>query len=548
MGATQKLLIESDNFRKSRKWAFAFIVATWCLYGGIFIYRSSFELHGTRYFSLFDDAMVSLRYAKNLAAGYGLVWNRGERPAQGYTCPLWVLWMAVLELLPIAQSKISALLQISGALCLAANLFVVRKLSQHISGPGAAAWLIAVLLNATFYPLNYWGLMGMETGPLTLLVSLVALLNVRAIAKRRFSYCPFMILGVACWVRPDAFVFALASAFVMGCYSRSANRLRYGLLGVLVAGVPLVVLLAWQHYYYGDALPCTFYLKATGFPLLNRMLRGLFVAGDSTLRFGLIPVALAIATCLRGSPVHLSLLAMLGAQLFYSIYIGGDSWELYGGGYGSRFLVTVAPLLFTLLADAVWRVWQEFQCMLPMSFHRPALIALLLSVAVGANSYDGADSLARSLLLVRPFEVSANRTAVLISEAVRRVSQRNARVAVHSAGVTPFFIEQNTIDLLGKCDRHISRQKSHTPTELRRFRLFAPGQTKWDWSYSLEGLHANVIVRPNELKDYDPTIHLGDDWVPIRVEGETQLLLRKNSPHLNWDAVDSLGQRGEASN
>jgi hypothetical protein len=50
-----------------------------------FIYRSSFmALDGARYFSLFDDAMISMRYAWNLSHGNGLVWNAGER-VQGYT-------------------------------------------------------------------------------------------------------------------------------------------------------------------------------------------------------------------------------------------------------------------------------------------------------------------------------------------------------------------------------------------------------------------------------------------------------------------------------
>jgi hypothetical protein len=32
-----------------------------------------------------DDAFISFRYARNLADGYGLVWNPGGEPTQGYT-------------------------------------------------------------------------------------------------------------------------------------------------------------------------------------------------------------------------------------------------------------------------------------------------------------------------------------------------------------------------------------------------------------------------------------------------------------------------------
>ena len=42
-----------------------------------FIARSAFEVDGRIYFSLFDDAMISMRYGRNLAEGHGLVWNPG---------------------------------------------------------------------------------------------------------------------------------------------------------------------------------------------------------------------------------------------------------------------------------------------------------------------------------------------------------------------------------------------------------------------------------------------------------------------------------------
>src|SRR4051812_9442686 len=63
----------------------------------VYALRNSFEHEGKRIFTLFDDAMISMRYARNLAEGRGLVWNPGEQPVEGYTNFLWTLWMAVLH-------------------------------------------------------------------------------------------------------------------------------------------------------------------------------------------------------------------------------------------------------------------------------------------------------------------------------------------------------------------------------------------------------------------------------------------------------------------
>jgi hypothetical protein len=56
-----------------------FLALAVALWSGYFIFRSSFLVSDRRYFSLFDDAMISMRYAWNLSHGNGLVWNPGSR-------------------------------------------------------------------------------------------------------------------------------------------------------------------------------------------------------------------------------------------------------------------------------------------------------------------------------------------------------------------------------------------------------------------------------------------------------------------------------------
>ncbi len=46
-----------------------------------------------------DDAFISFNYGVHLANGFGLVWNIGQSPVEGYTNFLWVLIIAILSLL-----------------------------------------------------------------------------------------------------------------------------------------------------------------------------------------------------------------------------------------------------------------------------------------------------------------------------------------------------------------------------------------------------------------------------------------------------------------
>lgn len=72
-------------------------------------------------------------FAKNLAAGHGLVFNPGGERVEGFTNPLWVGFMALFHL-PIAPAKISLCIQAGGALFLLLNLLAVRRF------PGRTGW------------------------------------------------------------------------------------------------------------------------------------------------------------------------------------------------------------------------------------------------------------------------------------------------------------------------------------------------------------------------------------------------------------------------
>jgi len=63
---------------RPRFWVIFLAVILYLAWSANYIFRSSFiGLDGQRYFSLFDDAMISMRYAWNFSHGYGLVWTKG---------------------------------------------------------------------------------------------------------------------------------------------------------------------------------------------------------------------------------------------------------------------------------------------------------------------------------------------------------------------------------------------------------------------------------------------------------------------------------------
>src|SRR5438093_771437 len=268
----------------------------------VFIARTAFIVNGEYYFTLFDDAMISMRYARNLATGHGLVWNAGQAPVEGYTNFLWTLWMALLHVLGAPESKISLLVMLSGALILAANLVVVKRIAETLAPESPLAASLAVWLTALYYPLVYWTLRGMEVGLVTLIVSASVLLALRLHDRFRDSdlIALGMLMAFGILTRPDVVVpCVIVAAFVFQT-SHADHRPRVAVvLGGAIAGT-FAIHTAFRRFYYGAWLPNTYYLKVSGAALDARLPRGLRGLAGIGLLHLLVPIALSSAYVISG--------------------------------------------------------------------------------------------------------------------------------------------------------------------------------------------------------------------------------------------------------
>ena len=243
----------------------------------VFIARTAFTVNGETYFTLFDDAMISMRYARNLAEGNGLLWNAGQPPVEGYTNFLWTLWMALLHMLPIPEAKIALAVMLSGVPLLVANLLVGRKIATHLAPDAPLVASLSIWLTALYYPLIYWTLRGMEVGLITLTLSASVLVALRL--RNRFRYQELIalstLLALGLLSRPDMLVpCAVISGFVV-CTVRRKHRWIIGFVLVASIAATLALHTAFRMDYYGAPLPNTYYLKVEGIALSTRLYRGL---------------------------------------------------------------------------------------------------------------------------------------------------------------------------------------------------------------------------------------------------------------------------------
>jgi hypothetical protein len=305
----------------------------------------------------------------------------------------------------------------------------------------------------------------------------------------------------------------------------------------------------FQFATWGDFLPNTFYLKATGVSLWERLPRGLL----ATLK--LLPIAtltiFLIGNLLKrfkGTMLSEALLLAASVSLGlvgYSIYVGGDAWEDYL--FANRYVTPALPLVaivFGLYLDRATGLSKVVKigivAILPLTalgmsvttnepftwwvalFAFSSVLLLTLSFILmtrGSQKAKGGATtrtIAVSLVLFYSLTVSGIGVGSIIKWGgvqatsadaqmsiwgleLQGATREDALIAVVWAGAPVYYSNRAAVDLLGKNDRQIAKMD---PPERERGtwnEKFVPGHNKWDFNWSIKSLKPDLIFQYVEL-------------------------------------------------
>lgn len=303
--------------RSARAWAWPLLLAALAL-------LHAWSFHGT---GPADDDYILYRYAGNLVAGRGLVFDAGER-VEGFTAPLYVLVLALGMLAGIAPLALS--LAIGYASAAAASFAVAREeLVAERRIPVAACFVAAS--PAIAFHAN----VGMGT---TLLAAWFA--GAYALQRRaeRAAHAPCgaaICFGLAALLRAEAVLFALPFAWL----ELRRRRLVTGALAL----APVASWTLFRLAYFGRFLPVTYSVKKL--PFAVDLGYGARYLVENTWSSGVL-LLLALAGLYawreraRLAPAERVALIGLALHALYVVYVGGDYMRL------GRFLVPTLPLAF----------------------------------------------------------------------------------------------------------------------------------------------------------------------------------------------------------
>ena len=434
-----------------RSWDLGLFVAALAVLGWLFwknTLLASRVIDGTRYFLLDDDMMISMRYARNLAEGNGLVWNPGER-VEGYTNFLWTVVMAGIHLLPHSDATIALLVKGVNFSLTAATLWLSVRFVRLFAPRSLVVTPLLLVVMVTCADVLLWSVWGFEVA----LLGLLNLVFLYRLARDRHDVLTYLPLALIPLTRGDGVYVFAGNALVALAMSRDAKRT---FLYLALAGLPTVGHFLFRHAYYGEWLPNTYYLKVYG--LEEPYKRGSIYARNFLVHYAVV-LALAAASALSILRTDRRGLIPIGAvlpTLGWVVLVGGDMFVWY------RFFAHVMPVVFVFAAAGVVILGRGLM-------GQAAWTAVLFIV---------------SFPLVRPLDrlvfLDTNGDPldqIQVAMLIKKNARPDSSVAVITAGIVPYFTRLRAIDILGKSDKHVAR--------LRPFKGAMVGHGKLDPEYTL---------------------------------------------------------------
>jgi hypothetical protein len=278
-------------------------------------------------FCTFDDAYITFRYAQNLVAGNGLIYNLGE-PVLGTTAPLFAFAGTIPLLLGI---PVGAFFVVFNIACDLGSLYLICR--YFLNGKTVLQVLFAILF--ALDPLvNRIAVGGMEAN-LFLVLSLLGIV----LYFNQKKLPAFLLLSVIYFLRPEAILLF----GIMTCYEWAAAKRfpwKYLICCLPVIAIPLLLM----QQFYGHILPQSVLAKLAG-PTANftALFREIFLPHF----FNYLLFPLAVAGILRKMRTNgYFLVSGIWLILYAAAYCVRGPWILNWYIYA----IEVVQLIFASLA------------------------------------------------------------------------------------------------------------------------------------------------------------------------------------------------------
>ena len=231
-----------------------------------------------------DDVFISLRYARNLLEGNGLVWNKGEH-VEGYTNFLFTLMISGLGWMGVDLLNAAIALSIAGLLITLAALSQAHRIIPPLSEePRKLERYIRyspLFIACCSPPLIVWSLGALETTLFTAFTTigvLVFLKYVSSPSSNKWLTACSLSFAAATLTRPEGGLFMAFTGLFLLIWLIKTQNLRTAIKQCVILSAPYLFIIGsyalWKLHYYGDVIPNTWYAKSYGVPYEVKLTNG----------------------------------------------------------------------------------------------------------------------------------------------------------------------------------------------------------------------------------------------------------------------------------
>lgn len=438
-----------------------------------------------------DDSYIFFRYAQNLAAGDGFVFNAGESPGEGFTSWIWLLLLALSNWIGIniitASKVLGLLFHLSGGWML---YLTVRK---TVAGDWPAK--LSALLLTGFFLVNYrllaHSVSGMETSLYILVVLVIIHMTTRAVSAppddNRWWLPISIATAVVFTVRPEGI--ALGGLSLLALAFRQRNHLLRPapwLHGSLGLALPVILFIIMKVIVFGYPLPHSFYHKIiVAGSEYGESLRQMLLFIKSYWWLMMAAAAVTAYTIIKKKPVkeksgsfpfsYYAFLFTVMVLLYLLFYPAMN--------YLHRFYMPYFPLLLLMTAPAVHLAAEKVYSLKSGVLQVVLILILFLAPLLALNTgISSARFRVKSWgIMVNP-KVNRAKLGVLMSKL-----PQDTVVANTEMGVIPYFSGLTCLDMAGLTDPHTAHHGismeylEKRRTELILFPRDVTDMTERDW-------------------------------------------------------------------
>ncbi len=247
-----------------------FVSSKWLEYAAIAVpFAVCFLLTVPLFGWIIDDAGISFVYARNLAAGNGLVSQPGVPPVEGFSNPLWVFILAPFYAVglfhPFIVPKALSILLVGAA------FFFIHRILQQLTGIKFTLSFIVLFFLSTNASFVIWTCSGLENPLFVALISFLLYLIVKDSTEKRESNKLAILAGIVAsaiaLTRPDGLVYVLI--FPVSIFLKQIPLKKEKVVGSIktMASYAVAFLLIFGSYiifrklYFGEFYPNTYFAK-----------------------------------------------------------------------------------------------------------------------------------------------------------------------------------------------------------------------------------------------------------------------------------------------